>query len=138
MKQILLLVGLLFSLTGCGFKPQGNLPLATPLYKLYLKTPDPYGQLARNLRQYLTASGVCLTQSPTDANTVLEIISEQTAQLLLSVGGTQQTRQYSLVLTVVFQITGPLGKPLIDPQVVTESRTLPIPVSYTHLRAHET
>ena len=126
MKRFVVLLCMIASLAGCGFKPRGDVPLAPPLYKLYLKTADPYGQLARNLRDYLKSSGVYLAACPSDADTVLEIMSEQISQTLLSVGGTQLTRQYNLILTVIFQITDPLGQSLLPPQIITETRTLPI------------
>lgn len=126
MRQIIAVLCALLLLSSCGFKPRGAVPLAPPLHSLYLETSDPYGQLARYLTQYLRASGVNIVASAKAAETVLEILSETTGQQLLSVGGTQQTRQYSLTLTVSFQITDPLGRVLVPAQSVTQSRTIPI------------
>ena len=54
---------LMLAITSCGFHMRGPMPLAPPLHQLYLQTPDPYGELARNLRLYLKASGVHLTEN---------------------------------------------------------------------------
>lgn len=119
-------VVILLNLVGCGFHPRGQLPLAPPLHNVYLKICDPYGQLARNLRQYLKVSCVHIANCPENADIVLEIISEQTTQQLLSVGGTQQTRQYNLILTVTFQLLNSTGCVLLPPTSVSETRTIPI------------
>jgi len=121
-----LIVLILFLLTSCGFHLRGELPLAPALHELYLKTSDPYGQLARNLRQFLKMSGVRLSATPEGAKTVLTILSETETDNLVSVDVTQLTRQYNLVLTVTYQIESPTGEVLVGPQAVAESRSLPI------------
>jgi LPS-assembly lipoprotein len=123
------LVIILFTMTllaSCGFHLRGEVPLAPPLKRMYLQSPDPYGELARNLRLGLTAAGVQLTDSASQAATVLEILNEKTTQQLLSVGGTQQTRQYNLLLSVTFQVHSPKGKVLIAPQTVTDTQALTV------------
>lgn len=128
MRSLGLIISLLvfLSLTSCGFQPRGNWPLAAPLHNLYLQSNEPYGQLTHNLRQFLRASGVHLAKTPQEASTVLEILNETTGQQLLTVSGTQQTRQYNLILTVTFQVTNPQGAPLYATQAVSEVRTIPI------------
>jgi LPS-assembly lipoprotein len=93
---------------------------------MYLQSSEPYGELARNLRQGLKSVDVQLTDTPKTASTVLDILNEQSSQQLLSVGGTQQTRQYNLLLTVTFQVTTPQGKVLIPPQSVTDTQALTV------------
>lgn len=126
MRHWLIFLLMLVGLTACGFQPRGVMPLAPPLHHLYLQTADPYGQLSRNIKQYLKASNVQLANSALTAETVLDIQKEETTQQLLSVGGTQQTRQYNLILTVQFQVTDPKGIVLIPSQAVSESCTIPI------------
>ncbi|HSW69673.1 MAG TPA: LPS assembly lipoprotein LptE [Gammaproteobacteria bacterium] len=110
-------------LSSCGFQLRGSAPLSPPLKILYIQTADPYGQLTRNLRDYLTMSGVELTDTPSHASTILHIINETQSQQLLSVSGTQQTRQYSLVLAVTFEILNPKGSVLMPPTTLSENRT---------------
>lgn len=121
-----LLTLILLSLSGCGFHLRGNVALAPPLQQLYLKTSDPYGELARNLQQYLTLIGVHLTSSPANATAVLTLLHESETQNLISIDITQLSRQYNLILTVSYEITTPTGRQVVPPQTVTESRTLPI------------
>ncbi len=117
------------SLAGCGFHLRGtvdNISASSPLRYLYLQSPDPYGQLSKNLRQSLTMAGVTLTATPAEAKTVLAILDEEESQQLLSVSGTQQTRQYNLILTVTFNLSDPKNNILIAPQKVRQNRTLTI------------
>jgi LPS-assembly lipoprotein len=113
-------------LTACGFHPQGDMKLAPPLKKMYLQTTDPYGTLSRNLHDYLKMSHVQLVSSASQADTVLEVQRDTTTQELLSVAGTQQTRQYKLIVTVVFAVSDNKGRNLLEPQTLTETRTITV------------
>lgn len=115
-----------FILVGCGFHLQGEAKLAPPLHLLYLQTPDPYGYLARNLKQYLKMSKVKLVASPAEADTILVVSRDETAQEFLSVSGTTQTRQYRLKVTVIFEITTAKGQPIIGSQTLVEERFITI------------
>lgn len=124
-RQLFLVFAVLL-LTSCGFHLRGSEPLAPPLHHMYLQTQDPYSQLARYLKQALKQSGVLLTETPQNASTVLEIIGERQVQQLLGVGGTQQTRVYSLTLTVSYQLNDSHGRPIGGVQIATENRTITI------------
>ena len=93
---------------------------------MYLQTPDPYGHLARALHQYLKMSNVQLTQSPAEATTTLVILQDEPSQTLLSVNGTQQTRQYLLRVTVVFEVLDKNGVVIVPPQTLSEARAMTI------------
>lgn len=113
-------------LTACGFHPQGDMKLAPPLKKMYVQTPDPYGTLSRNLHDYLKMSHVQLANSPSEAETILEVQSDTSTQELLSVAGTQQTRQYKLIVAVVFAVSDNKGRTLLAPQTLSEKRTITV------------
>lgn len=112
--------------TSCGYHLRGSIPLAPQLNKLYLETRDPYGQLTRYLRQFLKVSGVTLVEKPEDATAVLVILHEATSQQLLGMSGTQQTRQYNLILTVIFQVTDTQSKVIVPAQTIVETRSFTI------------
>ncbi len=124
-SRFFLLLGILFC-SACGFHLQGEMKLAPPLYHLYLQTADPYGYLANNLRQYLKTSRVQLVATTGEASAVLAILRDESSQELLSVSGTQQTRQYNLRVTVEFEITDAIGRALIPPQILTETRAITV------------
>ncbi len=117
---------LLVNITSCGYHLRGPMPLAPLLYKLYLETNDPYGQLTRYLNQFLKVSGVTLVEKREDATAVLVILRETTSQQLLGMSSTQQTRQYNLILNVIFQVTDPQGKIVVPPQSITQTRSFTI------------
>jgi LPS-assembly lipoprotein len=125
LRPILLFISFL-CLAGCGFHLRGEVNLAPSLHNLYIKTADPYGQLAKNLRQYFKQSGINVTDNAKEAITIFDILSEQESQQTLSISGTQLTRQYNLALTVIFQVSDQSGKTIIPPQIVTESRAITI------------
>jgi len=128
-RQVLSFLSILmlsWLLVGCGFHLRGRVDLAPPLKRLYIQSADPYSQLIRNLKQSLQLSGVDLSKTPQTASMVLDILNETTKDQLLSVGGTQQTRQYNLTLTVTFQITDPAGKIVVPSQSVFETQVITI------------
>lgn len=124
MKVLICLMTLLLS--ACGFHPQGDVKLAPALKKMYLQTPDPYGTLARNLHDDLKMSHVNLATSPSSADTILEVQRDTTTQELLSVAGTQQTRQYKLIVSVTFAVTDNRGQPLLPAETLSETRTITV------------
>lgn len=122
-----LVVGLLSAaLIGCGFRLQGEKTLAPPLQRLSLETPDPYGQLARNLQQALKMSKVTLVDDKAAATTMLNITKDEATQEFLSVNGTTQTRQYNLRVTVEFDITDTNGAIIIPSLALSETRVITV------------
>lgn len=113
-------------LVSCGFHLQGILPLAEPLKRLCLQTPDSYGYLARNLEQYLRMSGVVLVTDPKLASATLQVTADDNSQKLISISSTQQTRQYNLIVTVNFQINDQQGRVILPTQILTEARTITV------------
>ena len=122
-KNIILMFSCLL-LASCGFHLQGPTILAPRLHSLYLQSNDPYGVLSQQLKQSLSYSKVKLADNAAAADTTLTILSDNQDQQLLSVSGTQQTRQYRLIVTVVFELSDQKGQTILSPQVLTESRIL--------------
>jgi LPS-assembly lipoprotein len=125
-NYLFLLLALCSLLSACGFHFRGQVPLAPPLKKMYLQSEDPFSQLTRNVKQSLKISGVDLVDSPAKADTILDIMRETNSEQLLSIGGTQQTRQYNITLTVTFQITDGHGRVLVPIESLSETRSLTI------------
>jgi LPS-assembly lipoprotein len=115
--------------TACGFHLRQPTPLAAPLQRIYIQSSDPYSQLTQNLQQSLESSGAKVVVSPDLASTILIIQREETGQQLLSVGGTQQTRQYNLILSVDFAVTDTVGRIILPSQTVTETSAITIQAS---------
>ena len=122
----LVYVGLTSLLIGCGFHLQGEVPLAPPLKKMYLKTDDPYGALSRDLQENMKLSNVQLVESPENADTILSITQDSASQQLQSVSGTQQTRQYNLIVTVTFDLSDRQGNTPLSNQRLQETRSITV------------
>lgn len=123
---VLLASILLVTLTSCGFTLRGDTELAEPLKLMYLQTVDPYGPFTKSLDQSLKMSNVTTVSNPKKAHTILQIIRDDTEQKLLSVSGTQQTRQYELKVTVMFQVLNNKGSIIVGPQALAETRTITV------------
>lgn len=115
-----------FFLSGCGFHLQGDLVLAPPLHRLYIQSPDPYGFLVREIDEYLRASKVVRVASAEQAEVTLTILSDNATQELLTVNGTNQTRQYNLQVVVTFMLSKADGTIILGPQSLTETRPLTV------------
>jgi LPS-assembly lipoprotein len=113
-------------LSGCGFHLRGQMPLAPPLHSLYLESADPYGVLVKSLEQSLKMSNVRIAATREEASTILVIKRDTTSQQLLSVGGTQQTRQYKLIVTVTFEVTDNKYHAIVPPQHLSDYRVITI------------
>lgn len=117
---------LLLCLSSCGFHLQGETELAWPLYKMYLHSTDPYGFFVRQLRDQLKMSKVQLVDSSEQATTILDILKDDISQDLLNVNGTQQTRQYILKTTLVFEIRNAQNQVILPPQTLEETRVITV------------
>lgn len=124
LKKVFISLLFTFFLSSCGFHLRAPVTLPLPLQSMYIQAQDPYSSFIRNLKQYLKMSGVRLARSPQEAETILNIIEENTGQELLSINSSQQTRQYSLKYSVVFEVLDTKGKAYFPPQSLIETRTL--------------
>ena len=121
-----LLCSMTFLLSACGFHLQRGRELALPLHRLQLQAQDPYGALSRYLKQYLHFSHVKIVDNAAQADTILSILADVSSQTLISVSGTQQTRQYNLVVAVTFTLTDTKGHILLPAETLSESRVVTI------------
>jgi LPS-assembly lipoprotein len=113
-------------LCSCGFHIRGQMALPKPMQSVYIESVEPYGTLVRNLQQSLQMSNVHVVENPDEAQTRLVILRDDTSEKLLSVGGTQQTRQYKLTVTTKFEVTDSTGRILVPSQTLSESRVITV------------
>lgn len=124
--KIFIVTLLTLTLTACGFHPEGKAELAPAIHRVYIQTSDPYSILTRSLTSSLKMSNVQVVSSSIQADVILAILSDTTSQQLISVGGTQQTRQYNLIATVTFELTDTKGRMIMPPQALSESRVITV------------
>jgi LPS-assembly lipoprotein len=95
---------------GCGFHPRGTTQVPSELKTLIVSTGDPYGPLARTVRQQLRINNVRIVedskQNRTDIPTLRlgsELQGRDTASVFINGG----TAEYQLVMTLTAQVLLP-------------------------------
>ncbi|MEZ3499895.1 LPS assembly lipoprotein LptE [Pantoea sp. KPR_PJ] len=113
MRHLIIRLFVLLAVTliaGCGFHPRGTTQVPSELKTLIVNSSDPYGPLARTVRQQLRLNNVTIVedtkQNRTDIPTLrlgAEVQGRDTASVFIS--GT--TAEYSLVMNVSAQVLLP-------------------------------
>ena len=94
-------------LTGCGFRLRGS--YSTPFRTLYLQMPE-NSYLAVRLRQELLAgSDVTIVNTPSEAEAILELLSDSRSRDVLSINDTGRAREYEITLSLSFRVSNPSG-----------------------------
>ena len=119
MKTTLLFL-LTLSLSACGFHLRKQPPLPPELKTLYLQSEQPYELLTLQLTQILQSMGVTLVDTPKEAPVTLKIFNERYTTSVLSESASSSTKQYTLFLTVQYEMLGTNGKVLFGPKTVKE------------------
>lgn len=90
------LLGLL--LAGCGFHLRGQVKL--PFDTLHLQVPNELSPFAQELRDNLKAGGIKLTGKPSEAQVVLQVVSEFPEKRILTLGAGGRVLEYQLLYHV--------------------------------------
>ncbi len=120
---ILLLISLATGLAACGFKLRNARDLPPGLQTMYLQEEEPYGRFASTLQATLRAAGVNLLNSPSSAIT-LHLTKPNLAYNAATIGTSNQSRVYNVVLSVTFSLTNPQGDVLVAPANLKTTRFL--------------
>jgi len=87
----------------CGFQLRGTAPL--PFTSLYVQAPVT-SQLAVQLKRAVRAtSGTRVTETPEEAQVILQIVNELTEKKILSLSGGGRVSEYLLLYRVSFRLT---------------------------------
>lgn len=109
-------------LTGCGFQLRGS--YSTPFRTLYLQMPE-NSYLAVRLRQELLAgSDVTIVNTPSEAEAILELLSDSRSRDVLSINDTGRAREYEITLSLSFRVSNPSGIDYMEAVTLTASRDL--------------
>lgn len=120
--KLCLLVGLLLSLTACGFHLRGHEPLPPELHTLYLQSDNPYSAFTKQLQQTLQSIGVVLVTDQQAAPLTLQVINETNGQQLTALGVGGRLATYILRANVTYALLDAHGRVLQPPQTVSTSR----------------
>ncbi|HAU5564121.1 TPA: LPS assembly lipoprotein LptE [Serratia fonticola] len=113
MRQLIIRLFVLLAVmitAGCGFHPRGTTAVPHEMKTLIVQTGDPYGPLARVVRQQLRINNINIVED-SDANTAeyptLRLGAARTGRDTASVFISGTTAEYSLVMTVTAQVVIP-------------------------------
>jgi len=94
--NLLIVLMLSLLLAACGFHLRGQSPFTLEIQKLYVQSANAYAPFIIELKSALQANGVQITDTPTQAQLTLQIVSEVTDKQILSLSGGGQVLQYTL------------------------------------------
>jgi len=121
----LLLTSAVVLLTACGFQLRGNVALPEGVEPIYIGSRDPQSPLAVELRNFLTSSGIQLSDQAGDANHQLSILSSVSDKRSTALGDRAQIVEYQLIETVTFELRGNKGQWVSGPHKITERKIMP-------------
>lgn len=90
-------------LAGCGFEVRGTADLA--FHNLFIQGPNL--SITKDLKKQLEINGVNIVNSAEKAELVLNLMSEDTEERILSLSGTGVVREYELFYRVNFRLRQP-------------------------------
>ena len=126
MKRIALFItGILLSCTllcSCGFHYRGHVSLPAQLQSVYIESHDPYDAFIKELRHTLKAAHVTVTDTEEKALLTLDIVRDTYHVRLMTIGGSNQTREYLLTYSVTYQLKDSEGQVLTPAQTVSVTR----------------
>lgn len=116
---ILALSGLL---AACGFQLRGNyaLPFATLSIGM-APTSAFYAQLKRSIE---ASSPTRIVDDPKDAEAHLIVLGDTSQKVILSLNAAGRAREYNLVRTFSFKVSGPAGSELVPPSQIVLHRDI--------------
>ncbi|KNC15360.1 LPS assembly lipoprotein LptE [Pantoea sp. BIGb0393] len=113
MRQLIIRLFVLLAVmitAGCGFHPRGTTAVPSEMKTLIVQTGDPYGPLARAVRQQLRINNVNIVEDSDEASAkypTLRLGSARQGRDTASVFISGTTAEYSLVMTVTAQVLLP-------------------------------
>jgi LPS-assembly lipoprotein len=108
-------------LSGCGWRLQGEARLSQTMAVTFVDTKDRYTDFNRALRNSLEASGARLASTAQEATAVVNILSDESGQRVLSVSARNTPEEYEVFYAVEYSVTAP-GQELIPRQKLELTR----------------
>lgn len=110
LKTLSLVLGVLLTLTGCGFQLRGSQMLDTKLSHIYLDSKNQYSLYSRAMAKRLGQHGVSVLSSPDAAVPTLYLGEEEYSRRILSLYQNAQSAEYEISYTVTNRLKMPQGQ----------------------------
>jgi LPS-assembly lipoprotein len=117
----LLLLSVAVALSACGFHLRGKPNL--PFKSIYLNVP-PTSTLGLQLKRYLKASGIVVTDNQKDAEAVFQMLADTQERKILTLSTVGQVSEFVLYKRSTFTVTDAKGKVLIPPSEIVLKRNI--------------
>ena len=119
----LLILSISALVTGCGFQLRGQAEI--PYTSLYVDG-NPGSPLVVNLQRMIRAGGHKnrLAKSSDTAERTIQILSETSNKVILSISGTGRVGEYQLQYRVRYRLLAPKGKEILAPAEIVLSRDM--------------
>ncbi|MCE0556038.1 MULTISPECIES: LPS assembly lipoprotein LptE [unclassified Motilimonas] len=112
LKKASLALATLILVSACGFTPKGQVISRADINSVYLSTPDPYGQLTREIEQQLRFANIDILSQPDEQMYQLRVGGEQQSRRTISLYDNAQSAEYELGYSLQYQIVRPNKEPL--------------------------
>lgn len=123
--RLFCLTGLALAVAGCGFHLQGAGSLPPAMTRTFIETKRPHSPFLTTLTDVLRQRGSDVLTATADDAAVLDIVSDDTGQRVLSVSARNIPREYEIYYAVTFSLQ-------IDGQSVIDKETLVVTRAYTY------
>lgn len=124
-RRLFLACGSALSLGACGFQLRGAPELAFASLFVNVAETSPLGnELKRNLVSLGTLQIISAPAPLTDAQAVLDILSELREKTVVGVNATGQVREFQLRVRIHFRLRTPQGKELIPDTELLQQRDI--------------
>ena len=117
------IIFLTFCISACGFHLRGSVALPEELDYIAINSQQSASPIQPYLTRALQARNVVITSDTSQANLILNLISEQYTRTAGSISADTNTRQYNIVYSVVFDILSPRGDVILGAQQVRVTRS---------------
>jgi LPS-assembly lipoprotein len=111
----------LLLLNACGFHLRGSETSRVQLPPTYLDGTT--GPLQREVRHYLSVSGVSVVAEQKDAQLLINLIGENVQRRVLSVGSTGKVEEYEVRYTANYAVESSKGESVIPKESLSEQRS---------------
>lgn len=109
------------TLSGCGWRLQGQARLPELLASAYVDTKDRYSDFDRALRESLAISGANVVENRAQATAIVRIRSDVSGQRVLSVSARNKPEEYQVYYLVEYSVESG-GRELIAPDRIEVTR----------------
>lgn len=117
---------IMISIASCGFHLRGHVSIPPELKTLFLQSNTPYGDFEQTLRSRLLSYNTKLTDTAADAPLTLAVLSTSWQQTPGAFSTNLTTRQFTLSLTITYQLLSSNGTVVIPANSVTSTTAFTI------------